>query len=60
MDLSAYNNAQELEGLGLERLKCALQALGLKCGGTIKERAERLFATKGHKLSQLEKVVNFG
>ncbi|PAV83074.1 hypothetical protein WR25_02602 [Diploscapter pachys] len=55
VDLSAYNNAQELEGLGLERLKCALQALGLKCGGTIKERAERLFATKGHKLSQLEK-----
>lgn len=32
-----------------------LLALGLKCGGTLSERAERLFATKGHKLSEMEK-----
>uniref|UniRef100_A0A8R1HZL2 Matrin-type domain-containing protein n=1 Tax=Caenorhabditis japonica TaxID=281687 RepID=A0A8R1HZL2_CAEJA len=57
VDLSPYGSAEELEGLGLERLKGALMALGLKCGGTLKERAERLFATKGHKLSDLEKAV---
>ncbi|EGT41794.1 hypothetical protein CAEBREN_20182, partial [Caenorhabditis brenneri] len=57
VDLSPYNSAEELEGLGLERLKGALMALGLKCGGTLKERAERLFATKGHKLSDLEKAA---
>ncbi|CAP25395.1 Protein CBG04748 [Caenorhabditis briggsae] len=57
VDLSPYNSAEELEGLGLERLKGALMAIGLKCGGTLKERAERLFATKGHKLSDLEKAA---
>ncbi|CAD6192239.1 unnamed protein product [Caenorhabditis auriculariae] len=57
VDLSPYGSATELEGLGLERLKGALIALGLKCGGTLKERAERLFATKGHKLSDMEKAA---
>lgn len=33
VDLSPYNSAEELEGLGLERLKGALMAIGLKCGG---------------------------
>jgi splicing factor 3A subunit 3 len=29
-------------------------ALGLKCGGTLKERAQRLFATKGRNLQDLD------
>jgi splicing factor 3A subunit 3 len=29
-------------------------ALGLKCGGTLEERANRLFSTKGKKLSELD------
>lgn len=33
LDLSPYNTAAELQALGLDRLKSALQALGLKCGG---------------------------
>ena len=33
--------------VGGERLKAALQSLGLKCGGTPMERASRLFSTKG-------------
>lgn len=37
---------QELASLGLDRLKSALMALGLKCGGTLEARAERLFSTK--------------
>ena len=40
--------------LGLDRLKSALQALSLKCGGTLEERANRLFSTKGISLDSLE------
>ncbi|XP_065214834.1 splicing factor 3A subunit 3 [Planococcus citri] len=47
LDLSAFSSWQELATLGLDRLKSALLALGLKCGGTLEERAERLFSTKG-------------
>ncbi|OZC06653.1 splicing factor 3A subunit 3 family protein [Onchocerca flexuosa] len=57
LDLSSFETATDLEALGLDRLKSALVALGLKCGGTLKERAERLFATKGHKLSEIEKTA---
>lgn len=47
LDLSAFSSAEELASLGLDRLKSALMALGIKCGGTLEERAERLFSTKG-------------
>ncbi len=33
LDLSPFNSAEELKALGLDRLKSALMALGLKCGG---------------------------
>lgn len=49
LDLSAFSSWEELASLGLDRLKSALQALGLKCGGTLEERAQRLFSTKGMK-----------
>nr|XP_034375721.1 replication stress response regulator SDE2 [Arvicanthis niloticus] len=47
VDLSAFSSAAELESLGLEKLKCELMALGLKCGGTLQERAARLFSVRG-------------
>ncbi|XP_018328525.1 splicing factor 3A subunit 3 [Agrilus planipennis] len=47
LELSAFNSWEELASLGLDRLKSALLALGLKCGGTLEERAQRLWATKG-------------
>ncbi|KAL1505387.1 hypothetical protein ABEB36_004965 [Hypothenemus hampei] len=47
LDLSAFSSWEELASLGLDRLKSALLALGLKCGGTLEERAQRLFSTKG-------------
>ncbi|EDL13144.1 cDNA sequence BC031781 [Mus musculus] len=47
VDLSAFSSAAELESLGLERLKCELMVLGLKCGGTLQERAARLFSVRG-------------
>ena len=54
LDLSAFSSPEELASLGLDRLKSALLALGLKCGGTLEDRANRLFSTKGKNLSQLD------
>jgi hypothetical protein len=47
LDLSKFHSANALEELGLDRLKSALMALGIKCGGTLQERAARLFSLKG-------------
>lgn len=33
LELSAFSSWEELASLGLDRLKSALMALGLKCGG---------------------------
>ena len=54
LDLSAFSSPEELASLGLDRLKSALMALGLKCGGTLEERANRLFSTKGKALNELD------
>ncbi|EDV24471.1 Splicing factor 3A subunit 3 [Trichoplax sp. H2] len=54
LDLSAFSSSEELMSLGLDRLKSALMALGLKCGGTLEERAKRLFSTKGKTLDQID------
>lgn len=39
---------------GAEQLKEALQQLGLKCGGTPRQRAERLFSTRGKRFDELD------
>ena len=36
-----FNDSKELEALGMDRLKEGLEALGLKCGGTLQDRAKR-------------------
>jgi Replication stress response SDE2 C-terminal len=46
MDLHQYNSASELEALGLQQLKAELIKFGLKCGGTLQERAARLYAIR--------------
>lgn len=46
-DLSTIHSVDELEELGMDELKAILFSIGLKCGGTLKERAERLFSVKG-------------
>lgn len=35
-------------------LKYTLQSMGLKCGGTVSERAHRLFSTKGKSMEELD------
>jgi splicing factor 3A subunit 3 len=47
LDLNSFTNAKQLEALGLDRLKIALEAEGLKCGGNLEQRAARLFSIKG-------------
>eukprot|EP00955_Chlamydomonas_euryale_P116046 366393-Chlamydomonas_euryale.AAC.5 len=55
LDLEAFDSVEELQSLGADRLKEALQGLGLKSGGTLQERASRLFLTKATPLEQLDK-----
>ena len=43
--------------MGGDRLKQALSSLGLKCGGTVAQRAARLFLTKTTSLSDMDKSL---
>nr|CAG4641420.1 EOG090X0OE5 [Eulimnadia texana] len=52
--LEDYDSAESLEVLGLEKLKRELQKRGLKCGGTVKERAARLFSVKNLKHEEID------
>ncbi|XP_074603913.1 splicing factor 3a subunit 3 noi [Brevipalpus obovatus] len=49
LDLTDFNSLEDFreQNVSAERLKTALQYLGLKCGGTWEERANRLLHTKG-------------
>lgn len=49
--------AQELQPAGADALKDALAKLGLKCGGTLRQRAERLILTKSTPLEKLDRKL---
>ena len=51
--LGMFASPQELEALGMERLKEALESLGLKCGGTLQDRAARLWSVRGKKPEEI-------
>ncbi|XP_010053822.2 replication stress response regulator SDE2 [Eucalyptus grandis] len=55
LDFDKFNSAAEMEGVGMERLKLELQSRGLKCGGTLQERASRLFLLKTTPLDKIPK-----
>ncbi|PNW82870.1 hypothetical protein CHLRE_06g297750v5 [Chlamydomonas reinhardtii] len=55
LELEAFSSAEELEILGADRLKEALTQLGLKCGGTTKDRAARLWLTRDTPLEKLDR-----
>eukprot|EP00531_Pseudo-nitzschia_arenysensis_P009250 CAMPEP_0116132464 /NCGR_PEP_ID=MMETSP0329-20121206/9561_1 /TAXON_ID=697910 /ORGANISM="Pseudo-nitzschia arenysensis, Strain B593" /LENGTH=729 /DNA_ID=CAMNT_0003626979 /DNA_START=75 /DNA_END=2264 /DNA_ORIENTATION=- len=58
IDLSPYASAADLEkALDGDKLKAELTRLGLKCGGTVSDRAKRLFMTKDTPLSELPKKL---
>lgn len=49
LNLDDFTSQEQLEELGLDRLKGALMAIGVKCGGSLHERAARLWSLKGLK-----------
>lgn len=55
--LENVSSAKELEALGLDRLKIELMARGLKCGGTVQERALRLYSVKGLSSDQINPAL---
>lgn len=58
IDLSIYGSASDLEqALDGDTLKAELTRLGLKCGGTVTDRAKRLFLTKDTPLEKLPKKL---
>lgn len=57
IDLDAFNTAEELEAVGGGALKSALAGLGLKCGGTLRQRAERLMAAKGKQPGEIDPAL---
>ncbi|EFH49175.1 ubiquitin family protein [Arabidopsis lyrata subsp. lyrata] len=57
LNFDDFNSATDMEVLGMERLKTELQSRGLKCGGTLQERAARLFLLKSTPLDKLPKKL---
>lgn len=58
LDLTPYASAVDLEkAIDGDTLKAELAKLGLKCGGTVPDRAKRLFMTKDTPLDQLPKKL---
>eukprot|EP01147_Barroeca_monosierra_P010325 gene10325-2466_t len=55
--LDQFSSAKQLEELGMDRLKSALMAEGLKCGGTLEQRAQRLFSIKGLPREKWDKAI---
>ena len=46
-DLDKCSSLEELKDMGSERLKDIMLSMGVKCGGTLDERAMRLFSLRG-------------
>ena len=51
--LGLFNDPTELEALGGDRLKEVLESMGLKCGGSLKDREERLWSIRGKKPEEI-------
>ena len=41
----------------MDRLKEALEAINLKCGGTLEQRADRLFSVKGKAPEEIDRKL---
>ncbi|EOA20738.1 hypothetical protein CARUB_v10001061mg [Capsella rubella] len=57
LNFDDFSSATDMEVLGMDRLKTELQSRGLKCGGTLQERAARLFLLKSTPLDKLPKKL---
>lgn len=53
-----YETPKQLEeALGGEKIKLLLASMGLKCGGTVQQRAERLFSVRGKSRDEIDKSL---
>eukprot|EP01126_Amoeba_proteus_P058578 TRINITY_DN7575_c0_g1_i4.p1 TRINITY_DN7575_c0_g1~~TRINITY_DN7575_c0_g1_i4.p1 ORF type:complete len:409 (+),score=98.76 TRINITY_DN7575_c0_g1_i4:151-1227(+) len=57
LDLLTFNSIEELEVLGLELLKKELMSRGMKCGGTVRQRAERLWVIRGKATEEIQPTL---
>ncbi|KAG7486853.1 hypothetical protein JOB18_040651 [Solea senegalensis] len=57
LSVDAASSVQQLESLGLDVLKKELVSRGLKCGGTLSERAARLFSVRGLRPDQVDPAL---
>ncbi|XP_039865947.1 replication stress response regulator SDE2 isoform X2 [Simochromis diagramma] len=57
LDLLSASSVEQLESLGLDVLKKELMSRGLKCGGTLSERAARLFAIRGQSADEIDPLL---
>lgn len=57
MDVASASSVEQLERLGLDVLKEELVRRGLKCGGTLAERAARLFSVRGLSADQIDPAL---
>jgi len=57
IDFRKYPTVEKLMELGGDALKAELMRRGLKCGGTVQQRAERLLAVKGKKKKDIDKSL---
>jgi len=57
LDLSRFASAEELQSVGLDVLKAELQRHGLKAGGTLSQRAARLFLLRSTPLEKLDRAL---
>ncbi|KAJ8045411.1 Replication stress response regulator SDE2 [Holothuria leucospilota] len=55
--LEDVQSEKDLEAWGLDQLKKELMSRGLKCGGTLQERAQRLFSVKGLSPDQIDPAL---
>ena len=55
IDIASFDNAKQLESVGMDMLKAELQRHGMKCGGTVSERAARLFLLKDKTVKDIDR-----
>lgn len=55
IESTEYKSAKDLEIFGLDHLKHELTRRGLKSGGTLTQRAERLYSVRGIPFSKIDK-----
>nr|SVE73995.1 EOG090X0OE5 [Daphnia atkinsoni] len=54
INLLDFDSSKAIESLGLNHLKNELQRLGIKCGGSLSERASRLYSIKGLSTEEID------